>query len=91
MRRTPGRKLRSFDVQFDIHRKLAYMTLGAQIVGAGHAHRTDDGQDGFAVRTAQTQTGGKLLQLTFIPREAKETLVGRNEKLITVEVGHLRS
>jgi hypothetical protein len=23
------------------------VTLGAQVVGAGHAHRTDDGQDGF--------------------------------------------
>jgi len=43
----PGRKLRIFDVQFDIHWKLAHVTLGAQIVGAGHAHRTDDGQDGF--------------------------------------------
>jgi hypothetical protein len=44
----PGRKLRIFDVQFDIHWKLAHVTLGAQIVGAGNAHRTDDGQDGFA-------------------------------------------
>jgi hypothetical protein len=43
----PGRKLRIFDVQFDIHRKLANVTLGAQIVGAGNAHRADDRQDGF--------------------------------------------
>src|SRR5438094_3614588 len=38
----PGRKLCIFDVQFDIHRKLAEMTLGAQVVGAGNAHRTYD-------------------------------------------------
>jgi len=44
----PGRKLRIFDVQFEIHRKLANVTLGAQIVGAGNAHPTDDRQDGFA-------------------------------------------
>jgi hypothetical protein len=43
----PGRKLRIFDVQFDIHGKLAHVTLAAQVVGAGHAHRTDDGQDRF--------------------------------------------
>jgi hypothetical protein len=43
----PGRKLRIFDVQFDIHRKLTDVTLGAQVVGAGYAHRTDDRQDGF--------------------------------------------
>jgi hypothetical protein len=42
-----GRKLRIFDVQFDIHWKLAHVTLGAQIVGAGNAHQTDDRQDGF--------------------------------------------
>jgi hypothetical protein len=48
MRRTPGGKLRIFDVQFDIHWKLAHVTLGAQIVGPGNAHRTDDRQDGFA-------------------------------------------
>jgi hypothetical protein len=44
----PGRKLRIFDVQFDIHWKLAHVTLGAQIVRTGYAHRTDDGQNGFA-------------------------------------------
>jgi hypothetical protein len=44
----PGRKLRIFDIQFDIHRKLAHVTLGAQIVGAGHAHQTNDRQDGLA-------------------------------------------
>ncbi len=43
----PGRKLCIFDVQFDIHRKLAEMTLGAQVVGAGNAHRTYDRQGGF--------------------------------------------
>jgi len=43
----PGRKLRIFDVQFDIRRKLTDVTLGAQVVGAGHAHRTDHGQDGL--------------------------------------------
>jgi hypothetical protein len=37
-----------FDIQFDIHRKLAHVTLGAQIVGTGDAYQTDDGQDGFA-------------------------------------------
>jgi hypothetical protein len=32
------------DVQFDIHRELTDVTSGAQVVGAGEAHRTDDGQ-----------------------------------------------
>jgi hypothetical protein len=44
----PGRKLRIFDVQFDIHRKLTDVTWGAQVVGASNAHRTYDGQEGFA-------------------------------------------
>jgi hypothetical protein len=44
----PGRKLCVLDVQFDIHRKLAEVTLGAQVVGARNAHRTDNRQHGFA-------------------------------------------
>jgi hypothetical protein len=44
----PRRKLSVLDVQFDIHRKLTDVTSGAQVVGAGEAHRTDDRQDGFA-------------------------------------------
>jgi hypothetical protein len=44
----PGRKLRIFDVQFDIHWKLGNVTLGAQIVGAGGAYRTYDRQKGLA-------------------------------------------
>jgi hypothetical protein len=44
----PGRKLRVLDVQFDIHRKLAGVTLGAQVVGTRDAHRTYDRQHGFA-------------------------------------------
>jgi hypothetical protein len=44
----PWRKLRVLDVQFDIHRNLADVTLGAQVVGAGDAHWTDDRQHRFA-------------------------------------------
>jgi hypothetical protein len=69
----PGRKLRVLDVQFDIHRKLADVTLGAQVVGAGDAHRTDNRQHGFAadflvlgVLTAKTW------QLTLIGRRGFE-------------------
>jgi hypothetical protein len=43
----PGRKLRIFDVQFDIHRKLTDVTLRAQVIGTGEAYRTYDRQDGF--------------------------------------------
>jgi hypothetical protein len=34
------RKLWVLDVQFDIHGKLPDVTVGAQVVGAGGAHRT---------------------------------------------------
>jgi hypothetical protein len=64
----PGRKLRIFDVQFDIHRKLANVTLGAQIVGAGNAHRTDDRQDGFeADFLVLGVMAASARQLTLIP------------------------
>jgi hypothetical protein len=43
----PRGKLRVLDVQFDIHRKLADVTIGAQVVGAGEAHGTYDRQKGF--------------------------------------------
>ena len=43
----PGRKLRIRDVQFDIHRKLADMASGAQVVGAGEAYGTDNRQHRF--------------------------------------------
>src|SRR5437660_4718869 len=65
----PGRKLRIFDVQFDIHRKLAEVTLGAQVVGASHAHRTDDRQDGF---------GADFLVLGVVATSARQrTLIRR--------------
>ena len=41
MRRTRG-ELRIRDVQFDIHRELADMASGAQVVGAGEAYGTDN-------------------------------------------------
>jgi hypothetical protein len=43
----PRRKLGVLDVQFNIHRKLADVTLGAQVIGARQAHRTYDRQQGF--------------------------------------------
>jgi hypothetical protein len=43
----PGRKLGVLDVQFNIHRKLADVTLRAQVIGARQAHRTYDRQKGF--------------------------------------------
>jgi hypothetical protein len=63
----PGRKLGIFDVPFDIHRKLADVTWGAQVVGPGEAHRTYDRQEGFA---ADFLVGGVMAtgarQLTLI-------------------------
>jgi hypothetical protein len=43
-----GRKLGVLDVQFGIHRKLAEVTLAAQVVGTREAYWTDDRQQGFA-------------------------------------------
>jgi hypothetical protein len=42
-----GRKLRVLDIQFDIYGKLPLVTLRAQLVRAGEAHRTDDRQKRF--------------------------------------------
>jgi len=65
----PGRKLRVLDVQFDIHRKLAHVTVRAQIVGPGEADRTDDRHDGFAA---------DFLILGVIPTTTRQlTLIGR--------------
>jgi len=65
----PGRKLRIFDVQFDIHRKLTDVTWGTQVVGAGNAHRTYDRQDGFAT---------DFLVLGVMATAARQlTLIGR--------------
>jgi len=64
-----GRKFGVLDVQFDIHRKLADVTLGAQVVRAREANRTDDRQKGFRANflvLGMMATGAR--QLTLIAR-----------------------
>ena len=56
-----GRILRVFDVQFDIGRKLAAVTVRAQVVGARYFHLAQRGQDGLGallvvMRLAATRT-----------------------------------
>jgi hypothetical protein len=69
----PRRKLRVLNVQFDIHRNLADMTLGTQVVGAGEVHRTDDRQHGFAADFLVLGVmATRTWQLTLIGRRGLE-------------------
>jgi hypothetical protein len=46
----PGRELRILDIQFDISRELALMTVGAQIVWTPDSHRAYNRQNGLGTQ-----------------------------------------